>query len=315
MHTDVLPAADEALLALRADLQRYPGQPVALVIDPVLDDPLDRIRPATTVARTSWRIAHPDIDEASQPYLLWFEHEHAHEQAINAAVEIAVEQALVARVRSPASRSVCAWVTPKRSTTAPELAQRWSRSAAAVDEQGLRRILRFFDPRVVSHLPRVLGSDMLSAWLGAVDVWRWIDAEGQLRSFSPIDVVSSPSSLSAPMWRQLKRIGWINKLLIQSSEWEVRDRDALPAQLDRYMEAASEQRLVTEQDVLIFATCCHTLHAHFYKHDQVQDIVRRANTGGPSFAVAMSMMDEHTLEALSKAPEHTKESLAMKEKP
>lgn len=306
---------DEALLVLRADLQHHAGRPLALVIDPVLDDPFERIQPAPTVQRTPWKILHPDIDKASQPYLLWFDDEEAHERAINAAVAIAVEQALVARSRTPASRAVCAWVTPKPSVTAGNLMQGWSHAATAVDERGVKRIMRFFDPRVMSHLPRVLGSDVLSAWLGAIDAWRWIDAEGRLCSFLPANVAPSQQPLSVPTWRQLKRIGWLNKLLIQSNEWEVLDRDELPARLDRYMEVAFEQRLVTEQDVLVFATCCHTLHADFYEHDQVQSVLRHANSGGPPFATAMSMMDERALEALSKAPDHTKEPLATKGKP
>jgi hypothetical protein len=291
--------SNAALLKLREALAADGSTPVVVLIDPALTDPFSQLDLAPGIRKQSLRIEYKDLDRAHQPYLLWFDSESSAEAVFNRSVGVAVFEATDAVTHESSARSICAWITPDPDQTPLSLARALAARSTLVEPGGTRKLFRFFDPRVLDQMPRIMGSTSFWHWLGPVRAWHFVGREGELVTLSRLSHVDTEPMIDAMVWRKLERIVAINKLLQQSRDWGVYSRSELPMQLDRYMEHAFQAGLLTEQDQMVFATCCSCISEQFFEHPVVEEILARARRGESRFADAMANLDDAQLDAIA----------------
>lgn len=105
---------------------------------------------------------------------------------------------------------LCGWLISRHASTS--IAAYLSRQLKQTPE-GKPALLRFYDPRVLEHLPRILEPWQLSALLGPIDRWAYLDTELHLRCLDPHGEVRRLGGLklSAEQWHAIQRIGQINR--------------------------------------------------------------------------------------------------------
>jgi hypothetical protein len=293
---------EATLIQLRARMNREPEQAAALLVDPALHDPFDQLAEDSAVQRVQLPMRFRDLDAAHCPYLIWISQERLAERVVSRSVSLAIAEAL-GTVQPQGRRTVCAWLIPQRDVTPRELARALGAQAVLRDPGGRPRLVRYYDPRVADHLPRILGMRHLWRWLAGVDEWHRVAADGQLDSWlRPAAQASDPAAVvAADFWPMLERVGTINKLLSQSQSWPISDRQDLPVRLDRALQRATDCGLTAEQDQMVFAACAFTIREGFEFDPAVRQILSECRGGSMRFADAMSALNEEQLDAIAQS--------------
>lgn len=182
-------------------------------------------------------------------------------------------------------RGVCAWIFSQQpiSKLAVHL-NRWLDLAIP----GQKRILfRYYDPRVTTHLPRILSALQVSEWLMGIEEWAWVDRDGQWQTIQPIEPIENKAPylprLDEPQWAALQRVETINLSLRTLQSLEVASPP--PAQdyrLDEWISAAQAKGFTAQEDAIAYALHAWLVHPQFMEHSAVQHalIETRKNNGG-----------------------------------
>ncbi|MCK0746814.1 DUF4123 domain-containing protein [Chromohalobacter nigrandesensis] len=171
----------------------------------------------------------------------------------------------------------CGWIFTQqaRSTVAAYI----SRQLAQTTPEGKRALLRFYDPRVMSQLPRILHPSQLSALLGPIDRWVYLDRHGRLCCIEPHADKRHLGRLrlTTDQWQAIRRIGQINRCLQRCRSLPEQDRPAQvddAERIDDLIVAAQAHGLYERADVTAFVLHGLTIHATFYEHPIMQRLLR-----------------------------------------
>lgn len=296
-------------------------KPLFALIDPALVDPLtqetdDPFSCAVACAdlpRHSLSI-HP-IPKIKQPYLLELGCVERNERALSALLRRSMEEACGLHDVEDGKRplSVTAWLIASDSSLA-SLANALAHRARMLHPSLGLVLFRYWDPRTVIHLPRILGEPLFSDLLAAfrIDTWFCLrpDQTGvpALTTLQAKDVqgarrvqanrLARPWSLDVGKWRALECLHWANTLKPFSGTWTL---GASPEhlELERVAERALALGLGTKHDLVAFAHCALTVHPFFDAHPVVREALRGlGRTGAPTFANEVEQWDEDFLTVL-----------------
>lgn len=255
---------------------------VTLFVDPLLADPLrDEAAWQEAVelgAVECWRIVsiHPDIDPARVPYLLHMPDSVKAERLLNCSVALATRESLGLMGDDNAGRSLCAWIVGV--TDVAQFARRLRFAARVVNPAGQIRPLRFWDPRVVRHLPRSLDLPHWRQIRAAIGNWWFLDDVGELvqpdgggQFAEPVPPAAShaPFRVSNAVWSRLERIVTINKVLALASKWGQPPIRPSGRDIDALLARSQQWGYRTERDMLVFATFGLMAHSEFDRHPKV----------------------------------------------
>lgn len=269
------------------------------IADPTAQDPcvLEALA-GGTVARVELPRIHDDIDPDLAPYLIHVSDEPRAERVVNATFALAASEALNGVDRDDNGRSVCAWLIgdwPPRA-----LADRLAAAARIVRPDGLPWALRYWDPRVVWHLPSVIPPMLWHKLQKTLGEWWTLDAFNQLVTYSaPVSVagLAPPEALASmriepPVWDRLARIGWTNSVLRLAGGWGVIPTAQNADRVERLIARCESLGFTSEQDVMVFAACGLTSHDRFDEHPQVAAALKQSHADGQSVQSAIASFNE-----------------------
>jgi hypothetical protein len=292
--TDAL--VDRAVKDLRAALALSKARSVTILIDPAQHDPFAS-DPLAKLADQTHRVArlHDDQPDEQRLYLLHVSDEERSERLVNRSVHIAVGEALASQ-RANAPRSVCAWLLGTTNPGATVL--RIYEHARVVRPDHQMWPLRFWDPRVIGHLPRVLRASQFASFGELLAGWWYINGNGAFaRARHPganAEIETPPLRFDTARWDALARIGIVNEIERLSRAWGVAPSTDLDARIDRIVVEGLRRGCRTPQDVQAFACCALTKHEAFYEDPEVQQRLQAGGDKGVPVAGVLAGLDEAT---------------------
>lgn len=320
IHDTLDALLSSAVLALRTHLPANQDVSISVFIDPTLnhtvcDDAI--VQNALTsggLQRVPLFIAHDDIEPEAMPYLLHAPSELMAERVIESTLRIALMEALANNSPTAATRHVCAWII---GDAAPRTrAARLSEAAIIRKPDGSRRPLRYWDPRVMWHLPRVMAPLDWESLRNAVGKWLTLDMTHQLTALPPGDVNHTHAvsgmhrmRMGTPpctplQWAALSRIGAINMAMAQAHEWGITPTQEMASHIDALLQTCHTLGFDTERDEQVFVACGLTSHMQFYEHPEVDIALKRAATAGQGIMSALGQFDDHFWEQLQQPNWH-----------
>ena len=191
-------------------------------------------------------------------------------------------------------RSVCGWIVNPMDCSA--LARELGAMALVVRPDGTRWPLRFWDPRVTSHLARVLMRDQYAAMRPFLENWRSLDHEGRLVQAAVPALTNAvgrlPLRFDSMQWRALQRVEHVNAVLHMAPESDASQRQVNAKRADEAMQRAERRGYSSDADLRIFAVCALMAHARFDEHPRVDEAIRLAQQNGLSVAAAIDGFDD-----------------------
>ncbi len=226
-------------------LDRFASSPLSDAIE-ALDPP-----PATSV------LDDPFFrdDLASAPLLVELLHsEDSHHALLAASIDLALEEAPHLR----GLRTVCGWLYAGAPLNRLQRALRQRLSAHYPD--GEQIYLRYFDPRVLPHLPPLLagsGGSGKEQLLGPVETWCYLDWEGELQQIDNADSshpgAGAPLRFDAAAAAAIERIGTINMTFGKLRQLGTPCSPSDGRAIDQHVIAAQQLGLRDSDDQLAYA--------------------------------------------------------------
>ncbi len=309
MTVDAVPDVDE-LLAQSVQILRScltsDDVPVSVFVDPTLANTLCEAEPVKmaltqgALVRIVLPIAHEDFAPDARPYLLHAPSEQKAERAIEHTLRTALSEAMGAPSPFAASRQVCAWIVGEADPKM--LADRLAKAAITRKPDGEPRPFRYWDPRVMWHLPRVLEPSRWGALIAALGAWLSLDMQHRLgpvaasklgdASPAPKGHQEVPVRCSPEQWAALARIGPTNMALAQAQDWGVLPTLDAARQVDSLLRACEALGFESQRDAQVFVACGLTSHAKFFELDEVRLALVRAQAAGQSVMSALGQFDD-----------------------
>lgn len=302
-HVDALLA--NSVRALRACLLSD-DVPVSVFVDPTLTNTLseeDPIRSALTqgtLTRVPLPIVHDDIAPDARPYLLHAPSEQKAERAIEHTMRVALSEAVAGSGPLTASRQVCAWIVGE--IDPKTLANRLTMAAVIRKPDGEPRPFRYWDPRVMWHLPRAMESSRWAVLRATLGSWLTLDMEHQLRlvptseangtSLEDSSMHAVSARCSQSQWAALARIGPTNVAMAQAMEWGMPPTLDLALQVDSLLQTCDAMGFDSQRDAQVFVACGLTCHAKFFENAEVHSALMLAQTAGQSVMSALENFDD-----------------------
>jgi hypothetical protein len=303
--------SEAVLKQLRAELDRAAVATVSILVDPTLNDPLwageyaeDAVKRGH-VTRHDLPQFHDNFPVGSAPYLLHVPDEPQAERLVNESIRIAVAEALGSFGKEYKGRSSCAWIIGDTNPVAR--ASRLARLARVVRPDRKSWPLRFWDPRVLWHLHRVLADDQFSAMIGCLGHWLQLGPDNALRSTTPpplgnVSAAGLPLEFDQAKWSALARIGPINRVLELGWNWGILPNEANARRVDALIQKCHAHGFLSEQDELVFCSCALTCRDDFDTHPEVAQALDRGAREGVSAMQVLQTFDEAFWSALRLHP-------------
>lgn len=166
--------AEHAILGLRDALSAAGTRRVVVVLDSMSDDAF--LVKARQLAFQTREVHLTAATQRHGPYLVDIPDETQYESWVNDSIRLATLQAVQPARWNHRIRSVCAWLITTRSLD--ELSRAVSRLSHFTDSKGVRRTLRFWDPRSMQHVRKWCGRPVSDSCLPGVS-WGLIDSFGR----------------------------------------------------------------------------------------------------------------------------------------
>ncbi|WP_251978928.1 DUF4123 domain-containing protein [Salinicola avicenniae] len=201
---------------------------------------------------------------------------------------------------------LCGWLISHHASSS--IATYLGRQLKQITPEGKPALLRFYDPRVLEHLPRILEPWQLSALLGPIGRWLYLDTELQLRCLDPHAEVRRLGGLkpTAEQWHAIKRIGQINRSreLYRTLPGSAGLSEAPAESVDALLVAAHNAGLRERPDVATFVLHGLTTRIDFHRHPIIQAMLGRL--GGRLTYIGLSnQLSDDDWEAVSERRETT----------
>jgi len=286
--------------ALRLVLDQAPSGSVSVVVDPALADPLganELILSALAsgrIIRCNFGRIHDNIAAIASPYVLHFADQARLERLIQETIWTAAAESAGSFGVEYKARSVCAWVVGEADPAA--LAARLTTAALAVRPDGSPWYLRFWDPRVIWHLDRVLPKPVHQSLLTQLGRWHTLDPLGRLVGFAAAQPAGEAPfarmRFDAETWRSLSLIGMINIVLVLARDWDVWPNVANAVRIERLIRRCESLGYTTEQDVLAFCACALTTRDDFDSDPRVDQALRTSSGQQMSLMQRLAQFDD-----------------------
>ncbi|WIX34210.1 DUF4123 domain-containing protein [Salinicola sp. JS01] len=201
---------------------------------------------------------------------------------------------------------LCGWLISHHASTS--IATYLGRQLKQMTPEGKPALLRFYDPRVLEHLPRILERWQLSALLGPIDRWVYLDTEMKLRALDPHGEVRRLGGLkpSAEQWRAIQRIGQINRCreLYRTLPGSAGLSAAPANSVDALLVAAHDLGLRDRADVATFVLHGLITRIDFHRHPIMQTLLGRLG-GRLNYIGLSNQLSDADWEAISNMGEMT----------
>lgn len=288
-------AQTEALLgALNAAWVAQNSSSVAVFIDPTLIDPVaDLFRADNTITICALTILEGRFDKERLPYIAHIPDAEHSRHLMHLIVEQSVKEALDIADDTLRPRCVCGWIVDPGEPYA--LARSLGSAALVTTPEKERWPLRYWDPRVIGHLPRVLAPDQYAALRSCLGNWWYIDDKLHFALALPArqDARGAlPLRFDPAQWHRLQRIGHINELMRLASDWHLAPGQDLARQIDETMQRAERLGFTGDDDLNVFAVCALIGHARFDEHPRVAQSIAKARATGLGFTAAIDEYDD-----------------------
>lgn len=277
--------ADEVLYNVARGYDR-----TVVLIDQFIDNPLREAIAALSPPAASLLLDDPIFEDDLQraPMLLALSNQlPEHYALVEHSLKLAQEQ----HAEPGSVPGICAWLFSNaplerlRSAMLARLNLRYPSGEAVY--------LRYFDPRVMPHLARLLpssdaagppGRSSFADLLGPVDTWCQLDREGQLIRHGhaqPLSAVQDvPLRIDEPTRQAMDRIEQINLVLRILCARQTPIGASIDAQIDRYLVDSARAGLEQADDQIAYAWRA-VEHGHaFTLHPALGELMRTASTQG-----------------------------------
>lgn len=270
------------------------GATLYVLIDPALGDPFGHV-PGREAA-VKLRVDYGGGRFEKAPYLLLVK-EFGRDPVAQLSVEVALAEALklLPRGDGQPARSMCGWIISTLSMQ--DLGRRIERNAM-MSVGGVKKVFRFWDPRVMDFLDELLESDQKATLLAGADEWLWLDRRAKVKSWRAEDlrqaIHNAPASLvmSSEQTSALSHGRYANLVLdaLQVAGWA----EGLPSQVS-LMQAVrhgmARWGLTSDQDCVMYV-----LYRVYYGHafdeePYISARMMRARSDGHSPVAVLEQID------------------------
>ncbi|MCA6218926.1 hypothetical protein KGA65_20475 [Ideonella sp. B7] len=298
---DVHLRVNDGIQLLRKAITVAPCPSVAVLVDPMLEDPLKErsevgeAQAAGRVVRCPLPPLHPDIASEQRPYLLFAPSEADAERVVNLTIELAIERMCSAASPLGVVHPVAGWFVGHQSPQM--LAEALAQEIRVQRPDGCQWPLRLWDPRVNWQLPFTLSLAKWQHLTGALPGWIALSPTGQLRQLSAPGKPSNPGSTSERIytpteWDQLEQVGITNMVLAMAVDWDVGPNQTNAMRIRHLIAQCRRMGFPTERDALVFAACGLTSIDGFYLHPNVAQALNQAAHARQSVSSALQGFDD-----------------------
>lgn len=290
----VFSQTEAAFRALTAAWTNGASASLAIFVDPTLADPIGDGLPADgTFPRYPLTALKERFPDNRVPYLIHVPDAERSWLFVNGSVEQAVRESLEVADDNQRPRSVCGWIVDPGDCRA--LAHRLGKAAMVIRPEREFWPLRYWDPRVIGHLPRVLAPEQYSALRPCLGNWWSLNGLGRL---APASAATSTEAAKLPLrfddaqWRGLQRIEHVNALVRMAATWGLAQGPEVARRIDESMQRAERHGFAADEDLRAFAVCALIGHPRFDEHPRVAESIKAALEAGRSFAAAIDEYDD-----------------------
>jgi Domain of unknown function (DUF4123) len=260
----------------------------AIFVDPALGDPFHDMR--QSLAKQTFVLSVPEekVPVNVRPYLLVISPDPAGTELRVRSLTLAHAEAL-GLGEAKGARSICGWIS---FTGKPEpLVNALTQKATLILDETQTLLFRYYDPRVVTHLRRLLRPAQFFNGLPVLRSWAYVSPGIDLEIFSPDGEMESP----APVWFMthsqrdgIARIEAVNRVLSESRV----DATHVPA-IDAALSRAQQLHGWTElSEMVAFGVVSIRCHAAFDSHPEIAKHLARLKRSAESFAGWANTIDE-----------------------
>jgi hypothetical protein len=260
----------------------------AIFVDPALVDPFHDLR--ESLAKRTFVLSVPEekVPVDVRPYLLMISPGPAGAELRARSLALARDEAL-GLGQVDGARSICGWLsfTGEPAPLVNALAQK----ATLILDESQTLLFRYYDPRVITHLRRLLRPSQFFNGLPVLRSWAYVDPCIDLEIFTPDGEVESP----APVWfltqqqrDGVARIEAVNRVLSESGV-ATTQAAAIDAVLSR---AQQLHGWVDTPDMVAFGLVSVRCHPLFDTQPEVATRLSALKRSGESFAGWVSMVEE-----------------------
>lgn len=198
-------------------------------------------------------------------------------------------------------RGVCAWIFSQQpiSKLAVHL-KHWLDVAIPAQK---RIFFRYYDPRVTTHLPRILSAIQISEWLKGIEEWSWVDRDGQWQTVKPVEPIENKAlylpQLDELQWAALKRVETINLCLrtLQSIE-AASPPPAQDYRVDDWVSTAQTKGYTAQEDAIAYALHAWLVHPRFMEHSAVQHALIESSKNNGGLCQALAQFEQADLDRI-----------------
>lgn len=294
MEDSVFSQTEAAFRALTAAWTNSAIPSLAIFVDPTLIDSIGDTLPADgDLTRYSLLPLKDRFPERRCPYLIHIPDAGRSWLFVNRSVEHAVRESLDVAYDDIHPRSICGWIVEPGDCRA--LAHRLGKAALVFRPEREFWPLRYWDPRVIGHLPRVLAPDQYAALRPSLGNWWSIGGGGRL---APLPAANSahtqklPLRFDVPQWRALERIGQVNEVMRIVAAGGIAPTQELARRIDESFQRAEHHGFFADEDLRAFALCALIGHPRFDEHPRVVECTNTARAMGQSFVSTIAEYED-----------------------
>lgn len=202
---------------------------------------------------------------------------------------------------SDPQRGVCAWIfSPQPISKLAVHLKHWLNVAIPAQK---RIFFRYYDPRVATHLPRILSATQISEWLKGIEEWSWVDRDGQWQTIKPVEPIENKAlylpQLDELQWAALQRVETINLCLrtLQSIE-AVSPPPTQDYRVDDWVSAAQTKGYTAQEDAIAYALHAWLVHPQFMEHSAVQHALIESSKNNGGLCQALAQFEQADLDRI-----------------
>ncbi|MEM5445928.1 DUF4123 domain-containing protein [Paraburkholderia guartelaensis] len=285
-HEMTAPVADvqgeQGLIEVLRNAITVNGGKCILAVDPSLreleDDPSEGAF-FSQMNRTPVPVPHAAFPAESEPYLLELDTStEAGVALLTQSVRIALADRQPESVARGQGQRVGGWLLGAESTQ--DVAAHWTGQLIQIDDLGYRRLLRFYDTRVLALMWPVLAPPQRRCLLGPVQAWYALDAQAELTFYTAPGVSQLNLRLHDTQWAEFHRHGVVNRALAlfmnevgrQPSQQEIQTAVGSAARAERH-------GLQDHEDKLVFVGHALAWNPDFDTHPAMASVFRNVSQG------------------------------------
>jgi hypothetical protein len=283
--------SDEKLVSMTHQLEQCNSDTAlshAIFVDPALGDPFQDLR--QSMAKQTFVLSVPEekVPVDVRPYLLMISHDRAGAELRVRSLALAHAEAL-GLGDATGARSICGWIS---FTGEPEpLANALTQKATLILDETQTSLFRYYDPRVVMHLRRLLRPAQFFNGLPVLRSWAYVSPDVDLAIFLPDGEIESP----APVWfmTHQQRDGVTRIEAVNSVISELRLDATHAPTIDAALSRAQRLHGWTDlEEMVAFGVVSIRCHTAFDSHPEIAARLLALTRSSESFAGWANTIDE-----------------------